>query len=309
MSGPVSIEDSAPDPEAGHPEACELELIEGRRATVGAFEVNRVLPRRPRRTVGSWCFADHMGPGSVSSDRGLDVGPHPHIGLQTVTWLLEGEILHRDSLGSEQVIRPGQLNLMTAGHGVSHSEETRPVYEGALHGMQLWVAQPSATRHGPAAFEHRAELPAIDLPTGTATVLVGELAGVSSSARRDTDHTGVDLDLRTGTTTLPLVPAHEYALAVLEGSLELGGHHLTPGRLAYLGTGHDELDVRATGAVRALLIGGEPFREELLMWWNYVARSRDEVTEAHRSWTADDGRFGAVASALDRIVTDDPPWG
>src|SRR5215210_1716331 len=151
MSGPVSVADAAPAPAVDRPEACELEIIEGRDAQVGAFGVNRVLPRRRRRSVGAWCFVDHMGPGDVTADRGLDIGPHPHIGLQTVTWLLRGEVLHRDSLGSEQVIRPGQLNLMTAGHGVSHSEETAGTYAGALHGVQLWVAQPSATRDGPPA--------------------------------------------------------------------------------------------------------------------------------------------------------------
>src|SRR3954471_22693840 len=163
MSGPVSVADAAPAPAVDRPEACELEIIEGRDAQVGAFGVNRVLPRRARRTVGSWCFVDHMGPGRVTADRGLDIGPHPHAGLQTVTWLLHGEVLHRDSLGSEQVIRPGQLNLMTAGEGVSHSEEARGVYDCPLHGVQLWVAQPDATRHGAAAFEHHFELPRIEL--------------------------------------------------------------------------------------------------------------------------------------------------
>src|SRR4051794_30103332 len=153
MSGPVSGDDATPEPEVGHPRRCAPEIIDGRSATVGALEVNRVLPRRARRSVGSWCFVDHMGPSLVTTERGLDVGPHPHIGLQTVTWLLRGEVLHRDSLGSEQLIRPGQLNLMTAGRGVSHSEETRGVYDGELHGVQLWVAQPATTRDGGAAFE------------------------------------------------------------------------------------------------------------------------------------------------------------
>src|SRR6478609_96005 len=146
----------------------EIEITEGRLAEVGDFQVQRVLPYRARRTVGSWCFVDQMGPGAVTAEHGLDIGPHPHIGLQTVTWLLHGEVLHRDSLGSEQVIRPGQLNLMTAGRGVSHSEETRGVYDGVLHGVQLWVALPDATRHGAPAFEHHFELPRIELGDGEA---------------------------------------------------------------------------------------------------------------------------------------------
>ena len=312
MSGPVTTADAAAEPAADRPESCEIEVIEGRNARVGAFEVNRVLPRRPRRTVGAWCFADHMGPGSVTADRGLDVGPHPHIGLQTVTWLVRGEILHRDSLGSEQVIRPGQLNLMTAGVGVSHSEETRGTYEGDVHGVQLWVALPAATRDGSAQFEHHAELPRIELDHGLATVLVGALTGprgdATSPARRDTDHVGADLDLRPGRSTIALAPGHEYALTVLEGAVSVRGTELAPGRLGYLGTGHDELTLDTSDRARVLLIGGEPFPEEVLMWWNYVARTRDEVTAAHQSWLSDDGRFGTVASPLDRMVTGNPPW-
>lgn len=308
MSGPVSTADCPAEPVADRPEACAVEIVEGRDAEVGSFRVNRVLPRRARRMVSAWCFVDHMGPGRVGPDRGLDVGPHPHMGLQTVTWLLEGEVLHRDSLGSEQAIRPGQLNLMTAGGGVSHSEETRGVHEGVLHGVQLWVALPEATRHGPAGFEHHDDLPRIELDHGDATVIVGGLAGAESPARRDGDHLGVDLDLRPGVSRLPLDRGHEYALAVLDGAVSARGAHLTPGRLGYLGTGHDELTIGTTGPARALLIGGEPFPEEILMWWNYVARTRAEVAAAHRSWSSDDGRFGTVASPLGRVVADPPPW-
>lgn len=309
MSGPVSTADAAAEPTADRPEECDLEVLEGRNAQVGSFGVNRVLPRRGRRRVGAWCFVDHMGPAPVVSQRGLDIGPHPHIGLQTVTWLLRGEVLHRDSLGSEQVIRPGQLNLMTAGRGVSHSEETSGVYEGELHGVQLWVAQPDATRDGPAAFEHHAELPGVELDNGHATVLLGELMGTTSPARRDTDHLGVDLDLRSGASAVPLVAAHEYALAVVEGTVSAGGQKLGPGWLGYLGTGRDELVLATPTRARVLLIGGEPFPEALIMWWNYVARTREEITAAHRSWVTADDRFGTVTSSLARIVTEDPPWG
>jgi quercetin 2,3-dioxygenase len=308
MSGPVSAADAAPEPVADRPEVCEVEILEGRDAEVGSFGVHRVLPRRARRTVGSWCFVDHMGPGAVVAERGLDIGPHPHIGLQTVTWLLRGEVLHRDSLGSEQLIRPGQLNLMTAGRGVAHSEETRGLYEGVLHGVQLWVALPETSRSGSAAFEHHDALARVELGNGDATVLVGALLQEESKARRDTDHLGVDLDLRPGISSLPLTPAHEYALVVLQGAVSVGGTEVVPGRLAYLGTGRDELILKAGVSARALLVGGEPFPEPLLMWWNYVARTREEITAAHRSWVGRDERFGTVASPLDRIVVDDPPW-
>lgn len=308
MSGPVTTDDAPAEPVHDEPHPCKVEVIEGRAAEVGGFAVRRVLPRRPRRTVGAWCFVDHMGPGGVSRDRGLDVGPHPHIGLHTVTWLLEGELLHRDSLGSEQLIRPGQLNLMTAGRGVSHSEETSGIYEGPLHGIQLWVAQPEATRHGPPAFEHHPELPAIEVGSGLATVLVGAVEGAASPARRDTDLLGVDLDLRAGRAALPLDPSHEHALVVVSGRLRVRATELVPGQLAYLGTGLDELHLEVDEPVRALLLGGEPFPDQLLMWWNYVARTRDEVTEAHRAWSSGDERFGTVASPLARIDVAGPPW-
>ena len=308
MSGPVSTSDVPAAPDAAAPDVCELEVLEGRRAEVGGFEVSRVLPRRQRRSVGAWCFVDQMGPGQVTTARGLDIGPHPHIGLQTVTWVVRGEILHRDSLGSEQVIRPGQLNLMTAGRGVSHSEETAGVYTGALHGVQLWVAQPSATRDEAPAFEHHAELPQTEVGDAVATVLIGEFADVSSPARRDTDHAGAELLLPAGRTSVPLDASFEYALVVIDGNVAVGGTKLTSGRLGYLGVGRDEVPIEAGEPSRALLIGGTPFPESLLMWWNYVARTRDEVTRAHRDWVEGQARFGHVASSLARLVTEGPPW-
>ncbi len=285
-----------------------VEVTASREAQVGAFRVRRALPLRARRTIGAWCFVDHLGPAAVTEEHGLDIGPHPHIGLQTVTWLLQGEALHRDSLGSEQVIRPGQLNLMTAGRGVAHAEEATGRYRGDLHGVQLWVAQPDGTRDGPAGFEHHAELPRIELSAAQATVLVGELAGARSPARRDTDHVGVDLDLRRGTTAVPLQPDSEYGLVVLAGVASVDGVHLGPGRLAYLGTGRDEVALAATDPARALLLGGVPFDASLVMWWNFVARTRDEIVEAHRAWEAGDRRFGAVDSPLARITVGPPPW-
>jgi redox-sensitive bicupin YhaK (pirin superfamily) len=285
-----------------------VEITDSRHTELAGVPIRRALPQRGRRTIGAWCFVDHMGPAPVTPDRSLDIGPHPHIGLQTVTWLLAGEILHRDSLGSEQVIRPGQLNLMTAGHGVAHSEENTGGYEGALHGVQLWVAQPQATRHDAPAFEHQPVLPRVALDGGDATVLVGAFAGAVSPARRDTDHVGVDLDLRPGVTTVPLARNFEYGLVTLDGAVALGGTILEPGRLGYLGVGRDELSLRSTGSSRVLLIGGVPFPEPVLMWWNYVARDRAEITTAHAAWIGGAERFGTVASPLPRITVGSPPW-
>src|SRR4051812_34069107 len=219
MSGPVTTDDATPTPNLDSPVVCDVEVIEGRAAEVAGFRVHRVLPRRPRRTVGAWCFADQIGPGSVTEADGLDIGPHPHIGLQTVTWLVRGTVLHRDSLGSEQLIRPGQLNLMTAGHGVSHSEETTGTYAGELHGVQLWVAQPAATRDGAPGFEHHDQLPRVEVDNGVATVLVGGFGGAGSNARRDTDHLGVDLELRAGRTIAAVDAGLEHALVVLDGGV------------------------------------------------------------------------------------------
>ena len=285
-----------------------VEVTESHTAEVGSMQVRRALPRRARRTVGSWCFVDHMGPVPVEPDRGVDVAPHPHIGLQTVTWLLAGEILHRDGLGSEQVIRPGQLNLMTAGRGIAHSEEATGRYRGDLHGVQLWVALPEETRHGDPAFEHHAELPRTELDAGAATVLVGELHDATSPARRDTDHLGAELSLVRGTSTLAVDPAHELALVAFDGALHVEGTEVTPGHLAYLGTGRDELAITADGPVRALLVGGVPFPEPVVMWWNFVGRTRDEIVRAHDDWMRDDGRFARVASPLPRIEVGPPPW-
>jgi redox-sensitive bicupin YhaK (pirin superfamily) len=275
---------------------------------VGSLPVRRALPSHRRRTVGAWCFVDHMGPAPVTPDHGVDIGPHPHIGLQTATWLLAGEILHRDSLGSEQVIAPGQLNLMTAGHGVVHAEERTGRYTGDLHGVQLWIAQPEATRHGPAAFEHHAQLPRVELDRGTATVIVGSLLGATSPARRDTDHLGAELMLQPGRSTIAVDPAHEHAVVVLDGAASLDGAPLAPGQLAYLGLGRDECTLDAAEPTRALLLGGVPFEARPLMWWNFVARTRDEIDAAYRAWRDEDGRFGPVASGLARIPVGPAPW-
>lgn len=285
-----------------------MDVSSSRAAEVGGQQVRRALPQHRRRTVGAWCFADHFGPTAVTEGGGVNVGPHPHLGLHTVTWLVSGELLHRDSLGSEQLIRPGELNLMTAGGGISHAEEATGSFRGDLHGIQLWVAQPEATRHGEPGFEHHASLPGVDLGNGSATVLVGELDGVASSARRDSDLVGADIELQGGPTVAPLRADFEHALVVLDGAVSVGGEELVPGELGHLEPGADELGLAASGAARVLLIGGVPFPETVTMFWNFVGRSREELAEGARSWNADDGRFGAVASPLERIPSPAPWW-
>lgn len=308
MSGPVTDTDSAPIAVSDEPSPPCVEITDSREAEVGRFRVRRALPRRGRRSIGAWCFADHMGPADVTESSGLNIGVHPHIGLQTVTWLLDGQALHRDSLGSEQVIAPGQLNLMTAGHGVSHSEEATGHYRGTLEGIQLWIAQPEQTRDGEPAFEHHDELPHIELDRAVATVLVGELAGATSRARRDTPLVGTDLALGDGTTTVPLDPEWEYGLVVLRGAVALDDRPVEPGQLAYVGEGRTELVLDAAGPTRVMLLGGEPLDEQLVMWWNFVGRSREEISGAYESWQQQDDRFGRVRSALPRIPAAAPNW-
>lgn len=284
-----------------------LEVTDSHEADVGGMTVRRALPRRGRRTVGAWCFADHMGPVSVTEGAGPDVGPHPHMGLHTVTWLVEGQLLHKDSLGSEQVIKPGQLNLMTAGHGIAHAEEATGQFVGTMQGIQLWVAQPEATRHGPSAFEHHSDLPRVDVRGGELTVLVGEWADVRSPARRDTDLVGAELAL-TADAVLPLRPEFEYGLIVLEGECAVDGQPLVPGKLGYLDAGRDEIAIGVRGRVRVMLLGGVPFESPVLMWWNFVARSRDEIDAAYASWAHQDDRFGEVKSRLPLIPATPPFW-
>jgi quercetin 2,3-dioxygenase len=291
----------------GAPSAA-VEISPSRIAEVGGAQVRRALPQRTRRTVGAWCFADHVGPVSFSGDNPVAIGPHPHMGLHTVTWLLDGDLVHRDSLGSEQAIRPGQLNVMTAGNAVSHAEEPIDRSSGWLHGIQLWVAQPEATRHGPAAFEHHAVLPELDLAHGKATVLVGRIGDTVSPAVHDTPLVGAQLEVAAGAVTVPLETGFEHCLVVLDGSVDVEGRTVAPGALAYLGLGRDELTVSAGERARLLVLGGEPFESPVLMWWNFVGRTRDEMIEAVSTWNAGPGRFGETGSSMARIPAPVPPW-
>jgi len=302
MSGPVTSIDAPPEQRApDSPAPPCAEVFDDREAKVGNITVRRALPRRGRRTVGAWCFADHMGPEEVGENGGLDIGPHPHIGLHTVTWLVDGALLHRDSLGSEQLIRPGQLNLMTAGRGVVHAEEMSRTYRGSLQGVQLWVAQPESTRDGAAAFEHHASLPVAELDNGSAVVLIGSLAGATSTARHDTELVGAQLTLGRGGSVVPVRRDFEHALVVIEGEVAVGESVVRPGQLGYVGMGRDELPLSSADGARLLLLGGVPFPEPILMWWNFVGRTKEEMAQARTQWATEDERFGAVDTSLARI--------
>jgi hypothetical protein len=268
-------------------------LTEAREAHVGDMTVRRFLPQRLRRSVGAWCFVDHYGPMSVDGVAGMRVPPHPHIGLQTVTWLITGNVLHRDSLGSEQMIRPGQLNLMTAGRGIAHSEESPAEHDPTLHGVQLWVALPDASRHTEPAFEHHAELPRAGIGGFEVTVFMGALGGTRSPALTFSELVGAELAAaRDASGRIPLSAAHEHVIFVSGGSADVAGTVLPPGRLLYLERGREQVGVSAGAGSRLFLLGGVPLGEQLLMWWNLVARTPEEIEAAAADWRA--GRFAAV---------------
>ena len=278
--------------------AREVDLGEGTR-------VRRLLPKRQRSTIGAWCFVDHFGPEDVSTGRGMFVPPHPHIGLQTVTWLLEGEVLHRDTLGNTQSIHPGQLNLMTAGIGIAHAEESPPDHPPMMHGVQLWVALPKRSSSIAPAFDHIPVLPTLDVAGARITVIVGELLGERSPATTYSDLMGAEIELRAGSTQLPLRADFEYGLIALSGEATIEGVTLRVGTLLYLGLGRETLSVNASEPSQLLLLGGEPFGEPLFMWWNFVAHSAEEIERARTDWQ-EHRRFGDI-TGFDGAPLEAPP--
>lgn len=257
-----------------------FEALPGRLTDVAGLPIRRLLPRSQRRLVGPWCFLDSYGPLTFAAGKPMDVAPHPHIGLQTVSWLLEGEVLHNDSLGLAGPAGPEVLNLMTAGRGIAHSEETPRQNAGRLRGVQLWVALPDASRETAPAFDQDRALPVVELDGGRATLLMGRRADVRSPARSFSPIVGADV---TGEPerrlALPLDPDFEHALVVLQGGgCQLDGQSLAIDTLYYLGCGRREL-VLYSGreACRLLVLGGAPFGETILMWWNFVGRNTEAV--------------------------------
>jgi len=279
------------------PNSFLMERLATRDSIVGdSLPIRRALPNRARRMIGAWCFLDHAGPVTVKSHEEFRVGSHPHIGLQTFTWMIEGEILHRDSLGYEQVLRPRQVNLMTSGHGIAHSEESLPMTAPSrLHMAQLWIALPESHRHGPAAFEHHPVLPVLQHNGFTITVLAGEILEQVSPVKVHSPLLGLDLAC-TGNaeTRLPLNSNFEHGVLVLDGQIIIEGEALESGTLLYLGKDRSHVRIQTTTNARLLLLGGEPFNEEVLLWWNFVARSEAEIIEATNDWNAHSARFGEV---------------
>lgn len=288
----------------------QLERISARTSDVGGIPVARLLPHRTRRLIGAWCFLDHAGPVRFAEGAaGLRVGPHPHTSLQTFTWMIRGEVLHRDSLGHEQVIRPGQVNLMTAGHGISHTEES-VAGEQHLHAAQLWIALPHADRNTPPRFDHYPNLPQFDLGAIRATLLTGQYSDYRAPTLQFSPLVGMELLWsEQSSEVLELQPEFEYGLLSLEGLLEVDGENVPQDELVYLGANRDKVTVAAADGNRTLLIGGEPLAEEITIWWNFVGHSKAEIEQAQRDWEAGSDRFGVISAACASPMSAPPiPW-
>jgi redox-sensitive bicupin YhaK (pirin superfamily) len=279
-----------------------VEVMAPREVPLGgprAMTVRRTLPQRQRSLIGAWCFVDHYGPDEVAATGGMVVTPHPHTGLQTVSWVFTGEIEHRDSAGHHAVVRPGELNLMTAGHGISHSETSTPETT-TLHGVQLWVALPDAARDTAPGFHHVVPEPVLG-EGWQARVFLGSLLGSTSPAPTFTPLLGAELVLEPGTTLeLDVEESFEHGVLVDTGDVEVDGVATTAHDLAHVPPGSSRLRLRAgASTTRLLLLGGPPFGERIVMWWNFVGRSHDEVVAFRDQWQAQvdggvlrEGRYG-----------------
>jgi redox-sensitive bicupin YhaK (pirin superfamily) len=283
-----------------------VDILQPRDVPLGgprAMAVRRTLPQRERSLIGAWCFVDHYGPDDVSVTGGMVVPPHPHTGLQTASWLFAGTVEHRDSVGSLALVRPGELNLMTAGAGISHSEVSTPSTT-TLHGVQLWIALPDATRHQAPHFENHVIDP-VRVGAATLHVFLGVLAGHRAAATGDTPLVGAQIDLPAGAALdLAVDPAFEHGVLVDSGAVRVGGADVQRNELGFVPVGSTVIRVENTGdsAARLVFLGGEPLGEQIVMWWNFIGRSHDEVTAFRAQWQAEvidgahaAGRFGSVA--------------
>jgi redox-sensitive bicupin YhaK (pirin superfamily) len=275
-----------------------VEVLDPRLVPLGgprAMRVSRTLPQRARSLIGPWCFIDHYGPERAA----MGVPPHPHTGLQTISWLFTGQIEHRDSARHHALIRPGELNLMTAGRGISHAEESTP-QTTVLHGAQLWVALPAAARFTDPAFEQYVPDP-LQLAGMQARVFLGTLLGSTSPAVTHSPLVGAEITIDAARAVrVPVAAAFEHGVLVDSGTVTVAGTDLHRGFLGYLAAGRATIDLRAgdDAAARVLLVGGTPFGERIIMWWNFVGRTHDEIVEFRADWQAD---IGATAPAARRF--------
>jgi redox-sensitive bicupin YhaK (pirin superfamily) len=275
-----------------------VQILAAREVPLGgprAMRVRRSLPQRARSLIGAWCFVDHYGPDDVGERGGMDVPPHPHTGLQTASWLFSGEIEHRDSMGSHALIRPGELNLMTGGHGICHCEVSTPnTY--VLHGVQLWIALPDAHRHTGRDFRHYAP-PVVAVGGGSARVFLGTLADAVSPVPTFSPLLGAELVIEPGRrVSLTVQPEFEHGVLADGSGIVVAGTPVARSEIGYVGVGRSSLEIANSGSAPAqvLLLGGEPFAEDILMWWNFVGRSHAEIVAFRDAWQAESDQFGAI---------------
>ena len=286
------------DPAAGDAYQCEAiaDLIVPRTVDLGDMTVRRALPSARSRMVGPFIFFDHFGPAEFRAGKGIDVRPHPHIGLATVTFLFDGEIMHRDSLGTAVAIKPGEVNWMTAGRGIVHSERTgaeRRAAGGPIHGLQMWVALPAADEEIEAAFAHydAAEFPLVEDNGKRVRVVLGTLYGARSPARTISATVFAEATLKAGA-SLPIDPdAEERALYLTAGGIDIAGDSFAPGQLLVLRAG-DAIEVKATQDTRLVIVGGEPMDGPRHIWWNFVSSRKERIDQAKQEWKS--GFFGKV---------------
>lgn len=299
----TNLEKNPPELHCAEAVGADAALLPPRDVPLGgprAMTVRRTLPQRRRSLIGSWCFVDHYGPDPVSESGGMRVPRHPHTGLATVSLLFTGGIAHRDSAGYEAIVRPGEVNLMIAGRGISH-QEFSTVDTTLLHGVQLWYALPGATRHMAPTLEHHTPDP-VSLDGATLRVFIGSLAGSTSPV---TTHTppllAAEVHLEAGATLeLELMPSFEYGVLLDAGELVLNRAPVPMGHLAYLPTGRTRMMLEAgEHPVHALLIGGEPLGEQIVMWWNFVGRTHEEVETYRTAWQAEIAAEPAPAGGTD----------
>lgn len=272
----------------------ELLAIPSRPTYLGALAIRRALPVREKRTIGPWCFLDRYGPLTFSDARPMDALPHPHIGIQTVSWLFDGELEHYDSLGYDSIARPGGVNVMTAGRGIAHAERTPGENSGRLDGVQLWVALPDEARGVAPSFEHAAELPRLDLGGGAASVFIGSTAGLSSPVTRHSSMLGAEIACNPdGVAGLDLDQTFEHGIFLAAGDAELDGTRLEVNTLYFAPAGRASVELRSHAGARLILLGGTPLTSPILMWWNFVARTRAEIETAREAWESGDS-FGEV---------------
>jgi redox-sensitive bicupin YhaK (pirin superfamily) len=286
------------DPDCTVPGGCPAveTVIQPKSRDIGGFEVRRVLPSAKRRMIGPFVFFDQMGPATLPKGKGIDVRPHPHIGLSTLTWLIEGEIMHRDSVGSVQAIRPGEVNWMTAGSGIAHSERTPDALRPQghrLYGIQTWLALPKADEETAPRFEHHKAdaLPRIEGDGIAATLIAGTGWGKRSPVGVFTETVYADVRLEEGATLTIPAEHEERGLYALTGAVEIAGARFEAGAMLALRPG-GPVDVTAAATTHLMVLGGEPADGPRHIWWNFVSSSAERIEQAKADWKA--GRFAKV---------------